>query len=374
MASPAHCFYCFECLSASFKGTEPPSLDIIEDLWEEHQVAKELALKSTSAADAGAIEDEDEEWEGFSDNLEGQVIDDANGEDCDADQQDDETGPSTSGRQATTSRPLSLKLPSISRLQGLSSSRSSNSSTPSALSTTSSRSALTTTTSMTSQSTISPSLSSQQKSYSTICRGNANVEYPLFVTWNVVGMDGHKQLRGCIGTFEPQGLLSGLKSYALSSAFGDTRFSPIPSSLLPSLSCSLTLLSSFETCSHAMDWVLGTHGIRISFTHRGRRHGATYLPDVPVEQGWTKEETMESLMRKAGWDSVPVYGSVARRFLRSSGVSGNQNARKPWEEVSDFKTVRYQGLKSSATYAEWQEWRKWTASSPNRQMMLGSSC
>ncbi|EER23249.1 hypothetical protein D8B26_001332 [Coccidioides posadasii str. Silveira] len=358
MASPAHCFYCFECLSASFEGTEAPSLSLVEDLWEEYEAFKELPLNSASRTDAGEIESE--EWEGLPDK---------------ARDQGDENDPDTKGdeavdQQATADRSNPVKLPSISRLQGLPSPGSSQSSTPSVLSTTSSLSTLTATTSLTSQSSKSTPISLSNQSYSAVAR-TSDINYPLFVTWNVIGRDGHKHLRGCIGTFEPQDLPSGLKSYALSSAFGDTRFSPVPASLMPSLSCSLTLLSSFETCSHAMDWVLGTHGIRISFTHRGRRYGATYLPDVPVEQGWTKEDTVESLMRKAGWDVVPVYSSVARRFLRSNANS-EHNTKKPWEEVSDFKTVRYQGLKASATHAQWQEWRKWVASSPDRLKLLGT--
>jgi AMMECR1 domain-containing protein len=40
---------------------------------------------------------------------------------------------------------------------------------------------------------------------------------PLFVTWNTVMGSGHKSLRGCIGTFEPQELEYGLQSYALTS-------------------------------------------------------------------------------------------------------------------------------------------------------------
>lgn len=114
-----------------------------------------------------------------------------------------------------------------------------------------------------------------------------------------------------------------------------------------------------------MDWDLGTHGIRISFIHRGRRYGATYLPDVPVEQGWTKEETVESLMRKAGWDGG--VGSVARRLLRTG--TGNTNAAKPWEQVSDFRADKYQGLKASASYAEWQEWRDWVHSHAGTSML-----
>jgi AMMECR1 domain-containing protein len=40
---------------------------------------------------------------------------------------------------------------------------------------------------------------------------------PLFVTWNVVGKNGEKRLRGCIGTFQAQELSEGLRDYALTS-------------------------------------------------------------------------------------------------------------------------------------------------------------
>ena len=117
-----------------------------------------------------------------------------------------------------------------------------------------------------------------------------------------------------------------------------------------------------------MDWVLGTHGLRISFIHRGRRHGATYLPDVPAEQGWTKEETIESLMRKAGWDGGG--SSATRRLLRGTGI-GASGSTKPWDQVSEFRTVRYQGLKASASYEEWQEWRNWVLSLEDGRELLG---
>lgn len=205
MASPAQCYYCFESLSASFEGTEVPSLSVIDLLWEEHERAKNHALKpfSTNAAGESDTGEGEDEWEGFSDTA-----------DEDGDEELQNLG---NGRQEATSRPAPLKLPSISRLQGVPSTGSSNSSTPSALSATSSRSALTAATSMTSQSTISSSSFAQPKSYSAMCRSNADVQYPLFVTWNLLSRDGRKQLRGCIGTFEPQSLPSGLKSYALSS-------------------------------------------------------------------------------------------------------------------------------------------------------------
>ena len=74
-----------------------------------------------------------------------------------------------------------------------------------------------------------------------------------------------------------------------------------------------------------------------------------------MEQGWGKEETVESLMRKAGWDGAPGGGRSGRLFAgRTEGTE-----TRPWEEVEGFKAVRYTGLKSSASYAEWQDWRTW---------------
>jgi len=126
-------------------------------------------------------------------------------------------------------------------------------------------------------------------------------------------------------------------SDGINSAFDDTRFSPISLSELPTLSTSVTLLTSFTPCAHALDWDLGTHGIRISFQHHGKRYGATYLPNVAVEQGWNKEETIVSLMRKAGW----------------SGRS------REWRDVKGMNVVRYQGKKCSLGWGEWRSWREW---------------
>jgi len=109
-----------------------------------------------------------------------------------------------------------------------------------------------------------------------------------------------------------------------------------------------------------MDWEVGVHGIRISFVYpvggkggesrwglggggfaRERRYGACYLPDVAVEQGWDREETIISLMRKAGW-------------------SGR---RERWREVGDMKVVRYRGISESLGWEEFEKWRAWVEKS-----------
>ncbi|ETI27340.1 hypothetical protein G647_09530 [Cladophialophora carrionii CBS 160.54] len=345
MASPAHCFYCFEVLSASFERRDPPTLQKVLDLYE--------AYKSATAPS--------EDVGGADERADNTLVNEE--EDAHDDEDGDEEEPSEEDIQRLERRnpgnKAGLQIPSISRLQASSSSsRSSSASSPSVLSADSSNSQLATPSSATS---ISPSTRSSYAS-----RLSVTESFPLFVTWNTHSRSGHKSLRGCIGTFEALPLASGLATYALTSAFDDTRFSPIPAALLPALSCSLTLLADFEPCKDAMDWTLGVHGLRISFNYRNRRHGATYLPDVAVEQGWTKEETVESLMKKAGWDGGYAGGhGVARRLLRGSIRGGGNGSEpqspppKPWEEVQDFKAIRYTGLKASATYAEWQEWRDW---------------
>lgn len=127
----------------------------------------------------------------------------------------------------------------------------------------------------------------------------------------------------------------------MSSAFEDVRFSPIPRTLLPHLSVHVTLLTNFSAPTRdPLDWTLGTHGIRISFHVNSRRYGATYLPDVAKEQGWTKEETMVSLMRKGGWNG------------------GSSSWQKVWREGRG-ELIRYEGKQVGLGYAEWQGWRDW---------------
>ncbi|KAL4931239.1 AMMECR1 domain-containing protein [Aspergillus undulatus] len=334
MASPAHCFYCFESLAASYEGNEPISLAAVEELWERYEQFAKVSELQDNADDISG----EQSVIGGEESIEG---------------------------GQSTSRPQRIKLPSIDRLQAQASPDSSTS-TPSGVSSKSSSSIFSSVTTSSSISSVSETPESRQ-------RRPSDQKYPLFVTWNTLSKSGRKSLRGCIGTFEAQELSHGLKSYALTSAFDDTRFSPIPASLLPSLSCSLTLLGTFEPCTNPLDWTLGTHGLRISFIHRGRRFGATYLPDVPVEQGWTKEETVTSLMHKAGWSGASSESSstsAAKRLLRGgsssshshNSQSGSTSKPKPWDLVSDFRTVKYQGLKASADYGEWQKWREWVLS------------
>lgn len=273
MATLEHCLYCFEVLAAHLQDRDPLSLADIQKSW---------ATYVTTVLDADA----------------------------------DDSEPTSPGAK------LTKRLPALRRLAASPGSTSTSTTSSSTSSTTSLQPATGADTPATSLSSPTPP--------------PAVTRSPLFVTWNTLSQRHGHVLRGCIGTFEAQDLTTGLASYALTAALHDTRFRPISARELPTLQVAVTLLTDFEDADGPMDWELGTHGLRISFTHGGRRYGATYLPDVASEQGWTKEETLVSLMRKAGWTGP----------------------KERWTDVA-LKVTRYQGKKEALDYAEYKRWREW---------------
>ncbi|KAJ2237018.1 hypothetical protein H4R99_001232 [Coemansia sp. RSA 1722] len=140
---------------------------------------------------------------------------------------------------------------------------------------------------------------------------DTGTEYPLFVTWDKhSSRDGDSRLRGCIGNFSPMELSNGLRDYALTSALHDSRFRPISLREVPFLSCTVSLLTDFEKAKDCMDWEVGKHGVWIEFRgNRGERRTATFLPQIASEQGWSKTETIDHLLRKGGYQG-PVGDDV----------------------------------------------------------------
>jgi len=162
-------------------------------------------------------------------------------------------------------------------------------------------------------------------------------KYPMFITWKK--QDGDEKswrLRGCIGTFGAQDLVTGLKKYAHTSAFKDSRFKPISTSEVPLLSCKVSFLVKFEAGKDCYDWVVGLHGIQIDFTDsKGGSYSATYLPEVAAEQGWNQKESIVELVAKSGYTG-PVTAQLCARI----------------------KLTRYQSLHAGLTYSEYTTLRK----------------
>jgi AmmeMemoRadiSam system protein B/AmmeMemoRadiSam system protein A len=113
-----------------------------------------------------------------------------------------------------------------------------------------------------------------------------------FVTLTVDG-----ELRGCIGTIEPdEPLALCAANNAVSAATGDPRFFPVGADELSRIHIEINVLSPPYRVSGIEEFVLGKHGIILE--KNGRR--ALFLPEVMVEQRWTSEETLSHLCLKAG--------------------------------------------------------------------------
>ena len=76
------------------------------------------------------------------------------------------------------------------------------------------------------------------------------------------------------------------------------------------------------------------HGIQIEFTQGSSTKTATYLPEVAAEQGWTKIQAIDSLLRKGGYKD-----RITEHFRRT------------------LKVTRYQSEKYSLTYDEYTKIR-----------------
>lgn len=112
-----------------------------------------------------------------------------------------------------------------------------------------------------------------------------------FVTLHLGG-----QLRGCVGVMRPVAPLHLVVSdMARAAAFGDNRFPPLTREEWPDVTFEISILGPATPCPDINLIELGRHGIMLE--SRGRT--AVFLPQVPVEQGWSVKGTLEQLCRKA---------------------------------------------------------------------------
>jgi hypothetical protein len=100
-----------------------------------------------------------------------------------------------------------------------------------------------------------------------------------------------------------------MKKTAVQAATKDRRFSPINFSEIVSLTCTVSLLHSFEMGKDVFDWEIGVHGIELEFDGKS----ATFLPEVMIEENMTKEETLKCLAEKAGFQAK-LDSSVYKRM------------------------------------------------------------
>ncbi len=109
------------------------------------------------------------------------------------------------------------------------------------------------------------------------------------------------------------------------------------------LSNRVSLLTPFEPISDPLDWSIGIHGIYLTFSasssssSSSQKYNACYLPEVASDQGWTKVETLKSLMRKAGYRGKVEEGD---------------------EVWKGMEVLRYRSEKCERSWREYVEWKE----------------
>ena len=104
-------------------------------------------------------------------------------------------------------------------------------------------------------------------------------------------------LRGCRGTVEPAlPLGQAVGALAVQAAFNDRRFAPLQASELGELRIEVSLLSALTPVRSPDAIVVGRDGLVL----RSDGHTGVFLPEVAIEQGWSRGSLLEEIGLKAG--------------------------------------------------------------------------
>jgi AmmeMemoRadiSam system protein B/AmmeMemoRadiSam system protein A len=112
-----------------------------------------------------------------------------------------------------------------------------------------------------------------------------------------VTLEEHGELRGCIGhTWANLPLYQVVQQMAVEAATRDPRFRPLTQEELADITVVISVLSPFRRVTDVEQIQVGTHGLML---FAGNQRGLL-LPQVPVENGWDREEFLDELCLKAG--------------------------------------------------------------------------
>jgi AmmeMemoRadiSam system protein A len=131
--------------------------------------------------------------------------------------------------------------------------------------------------------------------------------------------DEAARLRGCIGHMQAdEQLIRLVPVMAVKAAVRDPRFPPVTAVELPKLHIEISRLSPLTPVTDIEDIELGLHGLVItSGTKRG-----LLLPQVPSMFGWSRDEYLEAICRKAGlhpsaWQSSELLSFTTQTFAEN---------------------------------------------------------
>lgn len=128
-----------------------------------------------------------------------------------------------------------------------------------------------------------------------------------FVTLRIDG-----ELRGCIGhivAHEP--LFEAIQDLARSSAFQDPRFPPLSPEEFQEVEIEISVLTPLRKIESPSEVEVGVHGVYLELEGRS----GVLLPQVPVEQGWDRDQFLHHLCLKAGLRSDCISDPRRRLYV-----------------------------------------------------------
>lgn len=130
-----------------------------------------------------------------------------------------------------------------------------------------------------------------------------------FVTMHELSPDGNRYLRGCIGELEARRpLYQSVYDMTKSAALHDSRFKPVDKKQLPHIQISISALTAALPIESHEQIKLGRDGVILQAGEKS----AVFLPKVPIEQGWNRNQTLTALSKKAGLSNNAWQGGQAR--------------------------------------------------------------
>ena len=124
-------------------------------------------------------------------------------------------------------------------------------------------------------------------------------------------------LRGCIGNMiGRRPLEETVRAMSRAAAFEDPRFPPLGPDELPRCVLEISVLSPLEPCTDPESVVVGTHGLYLVMHGRA----GVLLPQVPLEQGWNRQEYLDYICVKAGLPPASYAAEDAELFTFTAVV------------------------------------------------------
>ena len=130
-----------------------------------------------------------------------------------------------------------------------------------------------------------------------------------------------RSLRGCIGRMTANlPLIETVRVMAKEAAFGDPRFPPLKKEELTNLHIEISALSPMTICTDPQKVEVGVHGLYLMCNGRS----GVLLPQVPVEQKWSRQEYSDYICIKAGLPAESYKSPKAALYTFTAIVFGEE--------------------------------------------------